>query len=71
MGAHIFSVQIMAVIGGDQGNRKPPAHIQKRLVDVFLHIDAVVLDLQIKIVFAENFPIKPGRFIGLISILLS
>ena len=53
MGAHILLVQIVTVIAGRQRYRQSLAHVQKGFVYVFLDVDAVVLYLEVKVVFAE------------------
>ena len=67
MGTHIFFTQIVAVVTGHQGDRKPLAHVQKYLIDLLLLLEAVILHLQKKIIRTENFKIFTSRLLSLLD----
>ena len=57
----VVFIQVMTIVCCNHRYRKPLSHIQKDLVDRFLNLDAVVLNLKIKVIVAKKVGIKPGR----------
>ena len=66
MGVCVFFINIMAVIGGNEGDARFGAHFHQRLIDHLLFPHAMILQFQKEIAFAENFQIFQSRFLGLI-----
>ena len=62
----VLFINIMAVIGGNEGNPRFLGHTNQCLVDTFLFCHAVILQFQEKIAFAENFFIFQSGFLGVV-----
>ena len=64
----MFDIQIMTVIGGNQGNRQFPAQFDQSLVGNLLIGNPVFHDFQIEIVFTENIAVFNRGLPGLIHV---
>ena len=66
MGAHVFLAQVVAVVGGHQGDGHAPAQLAQPLVDPVLDLHAVVLDFQVEVALAENLQVRARGRLGLV-----
>jgi hypothetical protein len=61
-------IEIVAIVGGHQGDAQFAAQFDQALVDLFLNRNAVVLQFQEIIALAKKLLIVPGRLLGLVHL---
>ena len=70
VGALIFPVEVMAVVGGHHGNAGVVADLQQSPVDPLLPFQFVILQFQIKIVLTHDVAVLLGHPSGAGNVLL-
>jgi hypothetical protein len=64
VGVGIFAAEVMGVIGGDEGDREFALEAEEGFVDFLFVFEALVLDFEIEIAFAEDVFVLLGYGFG-------